>query len=119
MGLGDLMQSVFENLMSDTDLTGESVTYTPSGGEGSAVDAVVNRSPLLTGFDMGETEVLRWEVEISSAVVPSPAKGDEVTIGGVDFKVEKAPMTEVGVHTLSVVSKEQVTVEGGRLRRDL
>ncbi|WP_166820515.1 head-tail joining protein [Thalassoroseus pseudoceratinae] len=77
----------------DTDMQAEEVTYTPSGGGGSTITAIVLRheSIGLQVYEDGSMETLQRTVLCSSADVSDIKKGDTFTIGGDVFFVSASP----------------------------
>lgn len=92
---------------------GEAVTYTPAGGSGSSVTAVVHREEERE-IDSGDgiwREVV-CEVSVGTADVASPGLGDQVTFDGVDWAVVERLEQSGGVTRLRVARKSSETRSG-------
>ena len=77
----------------DTDMHAEQVTYTPSGGSGSTIEAVVMRQETigLQTYEDGAMQTIRRVLYCSSGDVSDIKKGDTFTIGGDVFYVSASP----------------------------
>ena len=103
---------------------GEPVTYTPSGGAGKPISALVNRNPFDRQFDTdGEGE--RREIDISIYTdsvngVASPAINDTVTLASEVWTVARIMEgTGAGAHKLRLTryDRDEIAVREHRLRR--
>ena len=76
MGLQTLAQTDIAKFLSRH---GEAITYTPSGGAGSAINGTYQTRQLFD--DMGSYLGAELELVVANADVASPAEGDSVVIG--------------------------------------
>jgi len=109
------MTSTFENNMAAANakiLTefGETVTYTPKGGEGQSITATL--SPPNTDIqddDMGEAEIRFRTITVPLADVAAPAIGDTITAGGEMWVVTAINNISSGVAELQCRNSDELS----------
>lgn len=119
MTLKTTIASDVADVFLDTDEFAVSVTYTPTGGAGSAINAIVsNILEELVDFEDGAQKLFTGSAWIDTADVSSPARGDTITISSVAYRVENVA-TDMAMHRLDfkrVVESEAIG-SGYRIRR--
>lgn len=68
-------------------LHGETVAYTPKGGEESSITGDFTHEGIDTEFDDGESWMYIGQLKIKRSDVASPGRGDKVTINSAVWKV--------------------------------
>lgn len=86
----DRMEGHITTTFLNTNHFAEEVTYTPDGGSGTTIDAIVQRHPVSDeeiGPD-GNAEVHRASIYIDVADVAMPTRGDRISSTGPDGETE-------------------------------
>lgn len=101
--MADDAPAVFLN----TDEFAETVTYTPSGGSGRSIKAIVelNVASIVTSQD-GQTHADRATLYASrnaSTGIPSPSHDDQFTISGNTWKVVDIPAQDDAMVALDII----------------
>lgn len=119
-----LQTQLLADLAAILGLSGEvahSVTYTPSGGAGTAINAVFVREPSDEVEEMdGTTRVQRARLLLALADVADPSDADTVTVGSVTWAIERVDRDDLdGAAVLGLVLYENVEKSGPdyRIRR--
>ena len=87
---------------------GETITYTPRGGSGSSITAVVNRDAIEDVLDdRGDHTIKTVLVTISQADVAAPAVDDSITVDSVTYAVKEIASREGGMADLVCQSTAQ------------
>ena len=93
----------------NSDEFGETVTYTPSGGTGASISAVVIREEYTKDYIGSELHLMkRARATISAADISTPdPDGDEMTFDGATWTVESFnPVGQNTAYRITVTSHE-------------
>lgn len=100
------MASEFEQEMTEANdeimtTFGDSVTYTPKGGQGQSITAIAGPIGAIENEDGGDEVLLKFRtITVALADIAAPAVGDIVTVGGVGWEVVKPPDILSGIAEL-------------------
>lgn len=79
------------------DEMAESITYTPAGGEGSTITAIVTaRSKTLADGQAGRGTLEEITVRVKESDVTTPGRGDKVTYDTKEYIVERDQQIDRG-----------------------
>lgn len=80
----------------DTNVFGESVTYTPSGGSASTINGVFDAAAQFVDPVDGVTVTTNPAIVVKTESASSAKKGDTITRSGVTYYVKKAEHDGMG-----------------------
>jgi len=89
---------------------GEEVTYTPKGGEGQTITAILG--PIKGDYydeSGGSAKVKVRQIEIEISDIAEPAMGDVVTAGGVNWEVFEPADIDCGIAVLQTRTDEAIS----------
>jgi len=87
MTLKEQMSADVSAVFLNTNEFAQAVTYTPSGGGGSSINAVFDESADPSYEEDGKIKIRRGTLVISIADVSAPAHGDAVTVSSEAWEV--------------------------------
>lgn len=99
---------------------GETVTYTPQGGAGTAISGIWEPDRTLPGYyPDGEQDRTLGVLLVSTADVPTPGDRDQFTIGGVVYAVRAVENRRFFVaFQLEAIVQRRVGGDHSRIRRE-
>jgi hypothetical protein len=97
------------NVFFNTDEFAENVTYTPNGGEGTTIQAIVNREgPLQEPYVRG-AETATGDIMVQRSQVTTPVRGDKYTFDSNDWYMDADGVTYMDDDVLIIVLERDLS----------
>ena len=100
----EFLDSVAADLPELLTELGQSVTYTPAGGDARKVSAIVGRRTLPVDFGDRQSFALQVWARFIAVDVPDLAQGDAVRAGEVDYTVNSLEFDRAGTVMATLIN---------------